>query len=378
MRRLDRQYAAQLSLPLDAPPAFSVPRGALGPASSPAVPAVSTPPSTPAESALPHEDGTSDSYDMMFNHVSFCHSAIPQGKPRDEHVAISRRNGRYAMTLTPVKIALPGDDNATVRFGVPYGAKPRLLTAWAVTQLLDPNRSDSDNLLELGPIRDFFTALGNSWSGQAIQRTKDQLLRLAYTRMTMVTEGADHDGVMDVSLFDATLLPPGTLRAYKEGRYGDIHWPQVLGVNAKVAASFRRHAVPIPTQRLRMVASNPMATDLFMYMCYRLPFLDSDEHLSMQALARRFGDGIAASKFREKFMKSLYAARDAYPEARIDVTEAGLTLYRSDPAVLRRAFLQVPSLTVAEPSKHRRRSNRRFLNASPVCASTVGAAVERA
>ncbi|MCW2240666.1 replication initiation protein [Azospirillum canadense] len=354
--RQTQQYALQLGLPFDVFPMSSAPPCPLPPAAP--APASIVPPSAAAPA---------DAYDFMFNHVSFCHSAFPQGKPGDEFRQINRRNGKFAMTITPVSIALPGEDNAIVRFGVPYGAKPRLLTAWVVTQLLDPARGGDDNLLELGPIRDFFTALGTSWSGQALQRTKDQLLRLAYTRMTMVNEGATADAVMDVSLFDATLLPPGTLRAYRDGRFADIQWPQVLGVNAKMAATFRRHAVPIPTQRLSKVAENPMATDLFLYMCYRLPFLKDDEHLPIKVLARRFGDGIAPSKFRAKFMASLRAARDAYPEADIEVTDEGLTLRRSDPAALRQAFVQVPpSMDITAAPKQRRRSVRRFLNAPQV------------
>lgn len=351
--RSTHQYALQLGLPLDRPAAS--PR----PASVP----VQAPLTSTGISAYPY-DPEAEAFDYMFSHVSFCHSAFPQGCPTDQFARITRRNGRFAVTIDPARIALPGEDRLEVRLGVPYGAKPRLLTVWAVTQLQDPTRRSDDNYLEVGPIRDFFTALGTSWSGQSLTRTKDQLLRLAFTRMTMVMEGTEADSVMETSLFDGSVLPPGTLRLYRDGDFKNIIWPQALKVNDTMAATFRKHSIPIPTQRLRMVADNPMATDIFLYWCYRLPFLEDDEHLTFKALAKRFGDGIPPSKFKAKFLGSLNAAKNAYPEANISIDDQnGMVLRRSDPAALRQAFIQVPSAAAdqAEP-KRRRRSSRRYNN----------------
>lgn len=313
-----------------------------------------------------------EAYDYLYTHASFCHSAFPQGKPSDEHARVHRRNGRFAVTIEPTKIGLPGEEHEEVAFGVPYGTAPRLLTVWAATRI----QETSGTLLEIGPIREFFSLLGRAYSGPTLLRMKDQLLRLAFARMTMVIEGSNADGVMNTSLFDGSVLEPGTLRHYKAGDLGKIQWPQALKVTDTMAATFRRHKVPIPTQRLRMVADSAMATDLFLYFCYSLPNLKDDEQLPFRVLANRFGaEGMAASTFRAKFIPAIRQAMKAYPEANISFDEqTGLILRPSPPADLRRAYFAGADLDgdqssasgptpVAKP-KHRRRSNKRFNNLS--------------
>ena len=306
-------------------------------------------------------------FDYLYTHASFCHSAFPQGKPTNEFARVNRRNGRFAVTIEPATIGLPGVDREEVMFGVPYGMPARLLSVWAATRI----QESQSNMLEIGPIREFLESLGRQYSGPTSVRMKDQLFRLSFARMTMVVEESTAEGVMNTSLFDGAILEPGTLRHYKAGDLGKILWPQALKVTDTMAATFRKNRVPIPTQRLRMVADSAMATDLFLYFCYRLPNLKEAEHLPFKTLANRFGaEGMAPSTFKAKFGPAIKMAMAAYPEANITLDDVdGLILRESPHAELRKAYFagadmdaSTGVLAAPEKPKHRRRSSRRFQN----------------
>ena len=88
-----------------------------------------------------------------------------------------------------------------------------------------------------------------------------------------------------------------------------------------------------------------MAIDILTFLCYRLPLIEpnSAETVTWRQLNAQFGNrGEAVYQFKDTFIDSIKLALRAYPEARVDLIEAGLQLHHSDPAALRRAFFVLP------------------------------------
>src|SRR6202048_4473400 len=61
-----------------------------------------------------------------------------------------------------------------------------------------------------------------------------------------------------------------------------------------------------------------------------------------------------AKKLRWRFSHSIKLALRAYPEARVELVDAGLQLRHSDPAALRRAFIVLPGAGLRSPTGKRR------------------------
>ena len=60
--------------------------------------------------------------------------------------------------------------------------------------------------------------------------------------------------------------------------------------------------------------------------------------ISWPALHAQFGGGFREIRhFRPRFIESLSAAVAAYPQAKVDVSEAGITLHPSRPPIAKRA-----------------------------------------
>ena len=118
---------------------------------------------------------------------------------------------------------------------------------------------------------------------------------------------------------------------------------------------FRNQSIPISTTRLRQVAHNAMAIDILTLLCYRLPLIGFRKSHSWRQLTAQFGNkGEPVYQFKDTFTNSIKLALRAYPEARVELVDAGLQLRHSDPAALRRAFFVLPRAAALPPTGRRR------------------------
>ena len=77
-----------------------------------------------------------------------------------------------------------------------------------------------------------------------------------------------------------------------------------------------------------------MALDVYCWLAYRLHSLSAPKAISWAALAGQFGAGIKLRKhFKPAFTESVAVALAVYREARVDITETGVTLMPSPPPV---------------------------------------------
>ena len=99
-----------------------------------------------------------------------------------------------------------------------------------------------------------------------------------------------------------------------------------------------------------------MAIDILTLLCYRLPLIEanSTEIITWRQLTAQFGNrGEPVYQFKDTFTDSIKLALRAYPEARVELIDAGLQLRHSDPAALRRAFFVVPGALAPSAAKRR-------------------------
>jgi hypothetical protein len=312
------------------------------------------------ESGTPQPTGGESRLDVSFLHKSFCVAGLPLRRPRETMEVYSRNDDRFALTIHPHKIILPG--GAPCEIGVPWGAKGRLLIMWANTEVKDPARRQDDRWLEIGRIKEWMAQVGIKINGLNIAATKDQLIRLAFSQFTMVLRDAASTLFKADRLIEGGVFPDDDLVHYARGEMDKVRWPLGLELSQKAFERFSNNAIPVPTARLAEVSNSAMAIDIFMFLCYRLPLLGQQESqmVPWRDLIAQFGNREAPSKFRDTFNASIKAALRAYPEAKVDLTHEGLVLHYSDPAELRRAFV-----AVRRPAIEKRRRQLRNRTAKP-------------
>ena len=95
-----------------------------------------------------------------------------------------------------------------------------------------------------------------------------------------------------------------------------------------------------PWYRWSVMSSNridrSMSLDIYVWLAWRLHTLAKATPVSWAAIHTQFGTGFRELRhFRPRFIEALDAAIAAYPEARVDVAEAGVMLHPSRPPVVR-------------------------------------------
>ena len=78
-----------------------------------------------------------------------------------------------------------------------------------------------------------------------------------------------------------------------------------------------------------------MDNQVYVWLAYRLHALEKPTSISWGGLHGQFGTGFKlARQFKPHFLEALAAATAAYPDAKVDVEESGITLRPSRPPVL--------------------------------------------
>jgi len=79
-----------------------------------------------------------------------------------------------------------------------------------------------------------------------------------------------------------------------------------------------------------------MSLDIYVWLAWRLHSLTKPTNISWPALYAQFGAGYKqVRQFKPRFTEALAAALAAYPDARVDVQDAAITLQPSRPPINR-------------------------------------------
>jgi hypothetical protein len=313
--------------------------------------------------------------DARFMHLMFCVAGLPLREPASRN--FSRSTGTIGLNISAGTITLPDGDK--LELGLPYGPKARLIVLSAISEARSPLRGDNDQWIEIGQIESWLREIGilqKSRSGQIMSATKDQLIRLCLSQFSTTYRLPGkrillaNDRIIDAGAFDEEEL---RIYARKSGseterrkNMNQIRWPEAIRLSDKAFRMFRSDdAVPIPASRLSVVSHSAMAIDVFLFLSYTMPSIPpGGRHMvSWGDLISWFGNtSDAPSRFKELFIPALGLAMKAYPEAGIcadDVTDEGLWLSHSDPAVLLRTFISVPHLPAPPAETVIRRKRRK-------------------
>jgi hypothetical protein len=244
-----------------------------------------------------------------FVHPTMCLTVLPHRRTDPSEVWV-RSGPRAKLEVHPIR-------REGVYLGVPYGPKARLILLYLQGEAL----KTGSRFVELGrSMRQWLLAMGSADGGvnyRAVQeqtrRIENSLIRFTYS--TQIGEGSWQDSII-------------------RGRFELFGGDGSVELSEGFFRALRDHPVPVAESAVRLLADTCMPLDLYLWLAYRLHSLARPTLVSWQALHAQFG---AATRelyhFKPRFRRDLRLATSVYPEAKVELTDSGVRLLPSPPAI---------------------------------------------
>ena len=245
-------------------------------------------------------------------------ATMPHSKPTGHE--FTRRNGNLTLTMLSPSVV-----------GLPYGSMPRLLISWLTTEAV---RTRERRLVLGSTLSDFLRRLDLARQGGPrgdITRLQTQMRRLF---AASISAGYEEPGqwsriaLQVASKVDLWWDPRSPEQAGL--------WHSTVTLGEEFFTEITSHPVPVDLRALRLLSRSPLALDVYSWLTWRMFTLRKPTTVPWEALRAQFGaDYGRLDNFRAALRTTLAKVHVAYPQARVEITEAGLHLRPSPPHVPR-------------------------------------------
>ena len=266
----------------------------------------------------------------------WCQTALPHRRLKDDEV--------WSISTDYVRLMIePGSihtGEATSRVGVPYGSRARLILLYLQSEAIRTNSRE----IQLGrSLRVWLGRLGVPIGGKSMKEVREQALRISRCRMTFQISNGPKTGFVNQNIVDTAMFSEEVNSSLLETvRLSETFFEQL-----------KRHPVPLQETAIRAISNNSQALDIYCWLAYRLHSLSGPCPISWAALHAQFGASVQARRnFKIQFSEALSLAMAVYPEAQVDVVDAGVILRPSLAPVP--AKTSVKAIAPARPARRRR------------------------
>ena len=285
-----------------------------------------------------------DLHTITYSHSTLCQTSLPF-KDMGEAREWKNRNGDAVVLLEAGQVYSP-EIKDTVRIGLPYGAKARLILMYLNSQAI---KTQSPEITVEDSLYAFIKKLGIQPYGREYKRIKDQLARLAASHITIGRTEADGSGTTQwgriVDKLNVFFPKDGSQR---------LLWANTVKLSQEYFESLSRHAVPLDEQALHLLRDSALELDLYAMLAERLHRIPENkpQFIPWAFLYKQYGSGYSRIRdFRRFFLKCLQDVQAVYPYAKLEETmdsrgrSKGITLFNSRPPVLKKnvVILKPPS-----------------------------------
>ena len=293
---------------------------------SPPLPAASIPthPRSPAR-AQSELANTALSDGISFQYVPLIQCSFPHMDPGDI-THFTRRNGWLELTLSTAR-----PDTA-----LPYGVPARLLTMYCASEAI---RTHSPEIYLGATLHEFLGRLDvpiTRGERGSLRVYANQLLRLMHCAISIDEHIRDAGGRTGLHIRQALFVEEA--RLWWDGTTG-VGQGSSLVLSPALYDSILERSAPLSTRAIRQLRKSPMDLDVYAWLVHRLYHLSRPSSVTWEQLSGQFGHSYTLlRKFRAYFAESLKRVQAAYPEAKLKLTGAGITLLPSRPHVPRDAL----------------------------------------
>jgi Plasmid encoded RepA protein len=251
-----------------------------------------------------------------FTYSGFALTSLPHRPQTD---TTWRREGHnITMLITS------GVDRAGTPLGLPFGSYARFILLFLQSEAIRTGSRE----VELGrSMRAWLGSMGLSIGGKTYKQVTDQARRISGCTLTFY---ADRQGT---ELMRRAGFVDGAINLTDIGEQPSL-WQERVLLNEEFFRALREHPVPLSEAALRAIGPRSMVIDTYIWLAYRLHALKREMEIGWPALYAQFGAGYGQIRFfRRHFIECIALATAAYPEARVDLSDRGLILRPSRPAV---------------------------------------------
>jgi len=264
-----------------------------------------------------------DSQRIGISYTGFCLTALPHKRLADEQ-AWEKKGHRVTLLVEPGRLKHSG---RTKLYGVPYGARARMILLYLQTQAI---RTGSREVALGRSMRDWMERMGLAIGGETAQALREQAARISACSLKFFWEDGGADG------FERGAIVRSGLRFHAEDSAQGTLWEDRVVLDETFYAALRDHPVPLLEAAIRQLRDRSMSLDIYVWLAWRLHRLTKATPISWSALHAQFGTGYkAVRQFKPRFTEALEAALAAYPEARVDIEDKAITLHPARPPIAR-------------------------------------------
>lgn len=212
--------------------------------------------------------------------------------------------------------------------GLPFGVMPRLIFMWMTREAL----FKKDRRLELGrSLTEFMMQLNLPLTGGkngTITRLRDQMKRMASSTLSVT-----YDNGRSWSLRHVGMIEEAELWWEEKEKLKKEDQPGLWNSTVLLSESFFREITnrPVPfdmrvVQLIRERTQSPLALDLFLWLNYRLKYLNRPTEIPWGKLQLQFGANYADTRqgrheFKKEFLKQMDTVRWAFKRAAPSIQE---------------------------------------------------------
>ena len=290
-----------------------------------------------AREMVPHERRTlvdiaaevlaDETQSIGISYTGFCLTSLPHKRLADDQ-AWEKKGHKVSLLIEPGRMKTKGK---TVLYGVPYGARARMILLYLQTQAVRTGSRE----IELGrSMRAWLERMGVAYGGETAKALREQAARISACSLKFFWE----DDRRGAEGWAAGRIVTSGLRFHAAGGEAqEVLWEDRVELDATFYQALCKHPVPLLEAAIRQLRDRSMSLDLYVWLAWRLHTLDRETPISWPAIFGQFGEGYAQLRhFKPRFIEALAAAVAAYPDAKVDVGDAGVRLRPSRPPIGKR------------------------------------------
>lgn len=266
-----------------------------------------------------HQVLSDDAEKIGFTYSGFALTSLPH-KPQTE--LVWKRDGH---NLTMLVESGRGRDGKPL--GLPYGSYARFILLFLQSEAI---RTQSREV-ELGrSMRVWLGTMGLSIGGTTYKMVNEQARKISGCTLTFFADRAgaqikSKGGFVKTEITMSNVIDDQPTL-----------WQDRVLLDEDFYRALREHPVPVSETALRAIGPRSMVIDVYIWLAYRLHALKKDMEVGWPTLHAQFGAGFSRlRRFRAHFIECLGLAVAAYPDARVEISERGVILRPSRPAIAR-------------------------------------------
>ena len=262
-----------------------------------------------------------DQQRIGISYTGFCLTALPHKKLPDA-AAWEKKGHKVTLLVEPGRLRTAGK---TKLYGVPYGARARMILLYLQTQAI---RTKSREVALGRSMRDWMERMGLSVGGETAKALREQAARISACSLKFFWDDGPSEG------FERAAIIRSGLRFHAEDPDQGSLWEDRVVLDEGFYAALRDHPVPLLETAIKQLRDRSMSLDIYVWLAWRCHQLTRNTTISWPAIHAQFGTGYkAVRQFKPRFLEALAAATAAYPEVRVGMDDAGITLQPSRPPI---------------------------------------------